>query len=138
MLLDPTHTLKAPKPLQRPLEPHVVRKGMLSIPPDSVFMASSSVTGSSSNACNKPITATSNLDSNLDLLSRKRTTDSLSKPALPNPKKRKVRTCQKCGNETCNGRKEVKYCVNCCRDCGKNNCKGRDSKRPNKPCWEND
>ncbi|KAJ3840970.1 hypothetical protein F5878DRAFT_672230, partial [Lentinula raphanica] len=53
----------------------------------------------------------------------------------PRPKQRQVRRCKKCTRgELCNGRSNVKLCMNPCRDCGKVECEGRDSKRLNSPC----
>ncbi|KAJ3717329.1 hypothetical protein C8R42DRAFT_587050 [Lentinula raphanica] len=53
----------------------------------------------------------------------------------PKPKQRQVRRCKKCTRgESCNGRSNVKLCMNPCRDCGKVECEGRDSKRLNLPC----
>ena len=33
-------------------------------------------------------------------------------------------TCRKCSVGSCQGKKEVKYCLNMCQDCGLKNCKG--------------
>ncbi|KAJ3746885.1 hypothetical protein EV360DRAFT_57346 [Lentinula raphanica] len=53
----------------------------------------------------------------------------------PRPKQRQVRRCKKCTRgELCNGRSNVKLCMNPCRDCGKVEYEGRDSKRLNSPC----
>ena len=32
-------------------------------------------------------------------------------------------TCRKCSVGSCQGKKEVKYCLNMCQDCGLKNCK---------------
>ena len=59
---------------------------------------------------------------------------SLNKPATKTT--HKPCTCRKCGVESCQGKKEVKYCINMCRDCGLKNCQGRNPKRPQKSCRE--
>ena len=43
-------------------------------------------------------------------------------------------TCRKCGVGSCQGKKEVKYCLNMCWDCGLKNCKRRNSRKPQKFC----
>ena len=45
-------------------------------------------------------------------------------------------TCRKCAVGSCQGKKEVKYCLNMCQDCGLKNCKRRNSKKPQKSCRE--
>jgi len=65
--------------------------------------------------------------------SRKRVGEDL-KHAEPPHKIRKKRTCQKCGEEDCPGKKLVAYCRRPCQDCGKVACRGRNSKKPSVPC----
>ncbi|KAG6826161.1 hypothetical protein H0H92_000919 [Tricholoma furcatifolium] len=55
-------------------------------------------------------------------------------PEAPSKKRRKTRSCRKCGREGCSGNKEVKYCQNPCQDCSKVVCNGRNPKRPGKRC----
>jgi hypothetical protein len=133
-ILDLHRVLEVPNAPQRPLKHHVVPKGVLSLPPpDSHDTPSTQLTPPDT------FTAAPNqaqIDKHLDTLSRKRTLASLPPSHHPDPKKRKICTCKKCGNESCSGRKEVKLCLNQCRDCGKSACTGRDSKRPTKKCWE--
>lgn len=62
-------------------------------------------------------------------------TKTLSKP----PAVRKPRTCFKCRQPDCKGKRSAKSCQNACRDCGQRACRGRNSRHPTKPChtaWE--
>ena len=134
-ILDPQRVLEVPNAPQQPLRQHFVGKGLLEISADSAIGNSSS---HSTLPQHQAMSVSQQIHSQLNSLSHKRTLASLPTPAQPNPKKRKIRTCKKCGKESCNGRKEVKLCLDQCRDCGKSVCNGRDSKRPNKPCWDVD
>ncbi|KAF8078294.1 hypothetical protein FPV67DRAFT_1402915 [Lyophyllum atratum] len=63
--------------------------------------------------------------------------------ALPErpSKKRKGRTCRKCANEDCPGKKSVSLCRNLCRDCNHQVCRGRNPQRPTRLChigWDED
>jgi len=130
-----TAVLEVPNAPQRPLKHHVVPKGILSLlPPDSHDISSAHLTPPPNTSTAAPNQA--QIDEHLNALSKKRTIASLPPSHHSDPKKRKIRTCKKCGSELCNGRKEVKLCLNQCRDCGKSACTGRDSKRPTKKCWE--
>ncbi|XP_006463087.1 hypothetical protein AGABI2DRAFT_152387 [Agaricus bisporus var. bisporus H97] len=54
-------------------------------------------------------------------------------------KRRKKRTCRKCGKPDCKGSRAVSDCSNPCQDCGNVNCRGRNTHRPTLPCsqgWE--
>ena len=48
----------------------------------------------------------------------------------------KSHTCRRCGVGSCQGKREVKYCLKMCWDCGSKNCKRRNSKKPQKFCRE--
>ncbi len=140
-ILDPKRSLNAPNALAKPLIPHLVKKGTLPISAQGIA-SSSSMPGPSNHSSASSSHLASNeipLHSILESLSRKRTIESLPEPARQqDPKKRKARSCKKCGKEDCKGRREVKSCLNLCQDCKKHACKGRDSKRPSKKCWENE
>ncbi|KAK6996160.1 hypothetical protein R3P38DRAFT_2414881, partial [Favolaschia claudopus] len=73
-------------------------------------------------------------------LSARRVESSLELAKPPPKNKRQQRTCRKCYLSSCNGKGNVKYCVNKCRDCGKAGrdftCKGRNPKFPKIPCTD--
>lgn len=53
----------------------------------------------------------------------------------PPKKKRKPRTCQKCGDDKqCKGRGDRSLCLGVCRDCKRSDCKGRETDELNLPC----
>ncbi len=52
------------------------------------------------------------------------------KPQAP----RKPRTCFKCCQADCKGKKSAKSCQNPCRDCGQQTCRGRNSQYPSRRC----
>ncbi|KAJ7718468.1 hypothetical protein B0H16DRAFT_1337422, partial [Mycena metata] len=74
----------------------------------------------------------------LQQLARKHVADGMPIPALS--KKRKTRTCRKCGIPSCKGRRGWKDCVNKCQDCGKSgsdlSCKGRNPDKPLGKCMD--
>ncbi|KAJ6538419.1 hypothetical protein B0H10DRAFT_2254857 [Mycena sp. CBHHK59/15] len=59
-------------------------------------------------------------------------------PPRPEPKKRKTRTCRKCGEPQCKGKRGWKDCQNKCRDCRKSgwdwSCQGRNPDKPLVKC----
>lgn len=71
----------------------------------------------------------------LHLLGQKRTADSIVGPAKT--KQRKIRTCAKCHDPKCPGKRgHPGDCKGKCADCGRFECRGRNSKKPDKRCSE--
>ena len=58
--------------------------------------------------------------SNSTAIAKAAALQSLNQPATKTAHKH--HTCRKCGVESCQGKKEVKYCINMCWDCGLKNC----------------
>ena len=149
-LRDPQRSLQAPPVPQRSLQPLVVSQGFRTLPslPPAPFQQPTShyesmqMTGpipqAGQHADQGLIRATQGTRSSLyNQLSSDRAWATMAKP--PAVKQRKGRTCIKCADENCKGKKEAKLCPNVCRDCKKRMCKGRNSKAPTRTCdkaWE--
>ncbi|KAJ7099008.1 hypothetical protein C8R44DRAFT_748066 [Mycena epipterygia] len=157
-LRHPDRSLQAPPVPQKPLQPLVVTKGFLplsqplwqlpptpslSAEPDSqispfYFMPMPGpVETPMQNSTSHLITAThdhSSMHQNMLQLSKNRAQATFPKKAVK--KQRKGRTCAKCAQEDCDGKKAASLCHNPCRHCKKHSCRGRNSKTPNKVCTD--
>ncbi|KAF5374661.1 hypothetical protein D9615_009012 [Tricholomella constricta] len=145
-LCDPRRSSTAPKALERPQNLHTVPKGLL---PDDMLPVPHLPVFTPPPARSVPIPSGSRLPPLMTIpstsadhhsghedrpefhVARKRALASL--PELP-AKKRKGRTCRKCGVDACPGKKSVDLCRTPCRDCSKQICRGRNPNRPTRPC----
>jgi len=95
MILDPHQTLEVPNAPQRLLKQKFITKGVLDISSsqDSTSMAHDTISVPQQQPSNSL-----QIHNQLNALSHKWTLASLPTPIQTNPKKRKLRTCKKCGN----------------------------------------
>jgi septal ring-binding cell division protein DamX len=130
---DPERSLHAPTVSERKLRSNSVTTGFnVDVARVDQYREIATSLGSVSSSDNSNLQTTAPSET-ADHIARKRVAENLSRKE-PAKKRRKTRTCQKCGCEGCPGRKSSTHCRAACHDCGKRECKGRNSKRPNVPC----
>ncbi|XP_006455796.1 hypothetical protein AGABI2DRAFT_76999 [Agaricus bisporus var. bisporus H97] len=76
---------------------------------------------------------TANYTQQIEIRVQQRVATRLQKKT-PINKTRRPRTCKKCANPNCPGKRRVQDCRNPCQDCGKVDCAGRNSHKLHLPC----